>query len=231
MNDLRFRLVEDDDDFGKVLQLRREVLVNEFGRIKPGEETDDYDGIAEIYYAHDNGQPLGTLRIVRDNQLSRIPDPSTPSKFSIEKKVDISGLKDTKRNLVELSRLVVPREYRNRLGLPVTPGLFACVYAHSIMFNDDDALMIANCEMDYTDEIGLLPYDERVRLAKIPVLYTMVGFRPIGDIREPFYYDNFGVCSAPMLLKREDLPEKFKPKFEKFMAHLEIGVPYKPAVR
>ncbi len=42
------------------------------------------------------------------------------------------------------------------------------------------------------------------RTPEVPRLFTMIGCRPIGDVREGGYYDDFAVPSVPMRLSRED---------------------------
>jgi len=225
MGEVCFRLVKGEPDLHRVLSLRRRVLVEEFGRIAPGEETDPYDPIGDIFCALEDGFVVGTLRVVRETVLRetalwKSSSDAAPTAFCIERRVDLAPLRREGRGLCEVSRLVVPDGSRCN-GKPIALGLFACVHALGTKWRIDDVLIVANCEMNQPKETETLSWEERLKTAEVPEFYLRMGFQRLGPIREPRFYDNFAVCSAPMRLRREALPQRYRKLFDALRERIE----------
>jgi predicted GNAT family N-acyltransferase len=221
MGEVCFRLVKSEPDLHRVLSLRRRVLVEEFGRIAPGDEADPYDPIGDIFCALEDGFVVGTLRVVRETALRESSHDAAPTAFCIERRVNLAPLRGEGRSLCEVSRLVVPDRSRCN-GKPIALGLFACIHALAAKWRIDDVLIVANCEMNRPKETEPPSWEERLRTAEVPGFYLRMGFQPMGPIREPHFYDNFAVCSAPMRLRREALPPKYGRFFETLRERIEM---------
>ena len=180
------------DELEVVFAVRRTVLVEELARISDDLVSDDHDAVATNFIAYVDGSPAGTVRVVRDCDLKHLAQP----RFAIEKRLPLRHYRDVGRDLIEVSRLAVLPRHR-RTSSAVVIALIACAYKYSQEHGITDAFILANCEMD--------PVSSVRRVAGLPKLFVRLGFQPIGEIREPGYYDGFGVYTMPMHLGRENL--------------------------
>jgi N-acyl amino acid synthase of PEP-CTERM/exosortase system len=109
-----FRKVEPPESFDALYRLRYQVYCNECGFIRPedfpsGKESDKYDPYSVHFIAEDHIGPIGTARVILDS----------PHGFPLEEHCkgaltsDLSGF--PRKNLAEVSRLVISKEYRKRM--------------------------------------------------------------------------------------------------------------------
>jgi hypothetical protein len=205
MHDLiQIKIVETEDEMREVHSLRYEVFGKEFGYIKK-ENPDPYDKIAFNILAIRNGIPAGSVRIIDDRHLALLDEKDGVIfregrvKFPIEKEANLDLYRKNGRQLIELSRLVVPRYER---GISIASSLLAACYHYVKKNSVTDGFIIANCEMHSRGKI--VPEDGKI---KIPSLFKKLGFQEIGS---PFYYKDFSAWAVKMHLPIEKVSKTLK---------------------
>ena len=145
-----------NEELNLVFELRKKIFCEEFGYIKPGQESDVYDEIAHNYLAFSGNIAIGTLRVIDDKDLDKLEGKDGIIKkggrvrFPMEKEVDLMDYRKPDRKIIEYSRLVVSPDYRNK---GITIGLFACGYKYAKENDITDGFIIANCEINLRGKI------------------------------------------------------------------------------
>jgi len=125
------RVLEELEDFTQSFRLRYEVYCNEMGFLEAsdypdGIETDDFDDQSFHFGSFNtNDDIVGTVRLVHGRSIGALPMADHCELFP-EQRARLDAMPD----LVEVSRLVVSRQYRRRAGdgqyglsgLPAAPG-------------------------------------------------------------------------------------------------------------
>jgi N-acyl-L-homoserine lactone synthetase len=139
LHEFEFYLAESQEDLEEIQRLRYEVYCEEYHYIDPlkfnnKKEIDDYDPHAKNFILRDKkGDFVGTVRLISDSQTG----------FPIEKhfKLNFDPFSLERDKLVEISRLIVSREYRRRhLLLLLVRGMY--------IFAKQNNVLYAYCVMD-----------------------------------------------------------------------------------
>ncbi len=106
------KFAETDEEKNAVYRLRYNDMLleyNEEANNQNGLDITEYDEYAKIILCKDNdtGEVVGTYRFITSNDLP------AGKKFLCEDEFNIDGLKATGETIVELSRAVIKKEYRN----------------------------------------------------------------------------------------------------------------------
>lgn len=206
-----------NEELNLVFELRKKIFCEEFGYIKPGQESDVYDEIAHNYLAFSGNMAIGTLRVIDDKDLNKLEGKNGIIKkdgrvrFPMEKEVDLMDYRKPERKIIEYSRLVVSPDYRNK---GITLGLFACGYKYAKENGITDGFTIANCEINSRGKN--LPEDKKI---EIPKIFTKIGFFSISD---PFEYKEFNAYAVPMRISKESLNKSYEKIFEELIKDKEI---------
>lgn len=130
---LRLALAESEEDLRDALALRYEVFVRELGGAGDGvdhvagQETDPFDAYADHLILRDlgSGAVVGVYRVLRSDQAARAGG------YYCDSEYDLTPLKRSGRNLLELGRSCVHPDYRGGVAMfHLWTGLARYVYLH-----------------------------------------------------------------------------------------------------
>jgi len=136
--DFEIKLAESDADLRAAQRLRYEVFVAELGGAGPGVdhdqrlETDTFDPVFDHLMLLDRNrapgdQVVGVYRLLRADQAAGV------GQFYSEDEYDLSVLKASGRNLLELGRSCLHRDYRGGTAMfELWSGLAAYIARHKI---------------------------------------------------------------------------------------------------
>ncbi len=137
------RLADTEDDMVGVTSLWRDVYGKEFGWLNDDANpfTDGFHDRSTYYVAWLNDAiPVGTMRIVRSHELG----------FHITDAVDIRALASRQPKVVEVQRLMVTPEMRDKRLTGAPFGIYGCMVKaclHHAIANGID-IVLADCHRD-----------------------------------------------------------------------------------
>jgi len=114
IGDYEVRLTNTEEERRQVRQLRYKVFCEEEGAIATKkqkdlhEEYDKYDAYAKYLALFHKGKIIGTYRIIDRNAAEKMGG------FYSESEFDISKIKNSGKNIVEVSRACIASEYRDK---------------------------------------------------------------------------------------------------------------------
>ena len=196
------------NELNDVFDIRYKVLTEELSRIPKKYVSDIFDSIATNFIAYRSGVPVGTVRVITDNQLREMGQTA----FSGESKVDLTPYRTSGINVMEVSRLAILNQFRRT---PVIRSLCACAYHFSRIHMCNYAFIIASCEMDRAYNPG-----DNI---EVPRLFKNFGFEAIGPIKKPGYYDSFNCYSVPMLIQYDMISSRHRELYERLRAETAIN--------
>lgn len=199
------RIIEDNKLWQSYLKqacrLRGEIfttegLLNIENLTEDGLETDDYDNLATHFLAVEDGEIVGTLRLVESSYLDEhskhLPLQTLFPKLGLQKyeialNYFLAELNQKNRRIAECSRLAIKEEYRRfrNIHSKVAISLITSVAQFCSENQIDDMIITSGTKY------------------KTSAIYKGIGFNPISDPKnrcplEPFYYKKFNDYSELM---------------------------------
>ena len=116
-------IADSDDEIKEAQILRYKMLLCEFDNTKSedGIDKNEYDDVCEHLIVKDNlnNKIIGTYRLLTNIKYGK------NTKFLCESEFDVDKLKNSGKNILELSRAVVHRDYRNGIVIKLLwQGIF-----------------------------------------------------------------------------------------------------------
>lgn len=154
-------LADNAHELQKAQKLRYDMLVLDYddSKDKDGTDASDYDDFCDHLIAVDTstGEVVGTYRLMNNSHLKY------KNRFICEGEFDITRLKTSGENILELGRAVVDKNYRNGVVIKLLwQGLFAYCKLKNIRFMFGTGSFHGTDPSIYTHAFASLYYNHKV---------------------------------------------------------------------